>query len=100
MYTTAGEPGEEDHYKDFLETVGFLFGREEPKEELRESLNELRTEMLRLDETSRDRVLEIRARIEALLRRVMVRTERPGGNERPQRNAGDGSLKPTEAREL
>ena len=43
MYTIAGEPGEEDHYRDFLETVGFLFGREEPKEELRESLNELRT---------------------------------------------------------
>jgi hypothetical protein len=76
MYTTAADPGEEDHYKDFLETVAFLFGREAPTEELRALLNDLRTEMLRLEETSRERVLDIRGRIEELLREVMVRTER------------------------
>jgi hypothetical protein len=76
MYTMAGEAGDEDHYRDFLDTAGFLFGAERPKRELEELLAALRREMLRVASANRERVLELRERIEELLRRVMVRTER------------------------
>lgn len=76
MYTMAGEAGDEDHYKDFLDTAGFLFDSEASRLQLEELLSSLRREMLRLDDASRDRVVELRRRIEDLLRRVMVRTER------------------------
>lgn len=76
MFTMAGEVGDEDHYRDFLETAGFLFGDGDQPEELRVHLAQLRREMLRLNPANRQQVLDLRGRIESILRRAMVRTER------------------------
>jgi hypothetical protein len=76
MFTTAREAGEDDHYRDFLETTGFLFDGDQQVGELREHLGTLRRELLRLDSGGFARIPAVRDRIEDLLRRVMVRTER------------------------
>lgn len=76
MYTLAQET-DEDHYRDFLETVGFLFHGDHRVELLQERLTGYRDVLMRLDQpNAHDRLLEARTAVEDSLRSVMVRTER------------------------
>ncbi len=83
MYTLSQE-ADEDHYRDFLQTVRFLKGRQGSVESLEESLREFRSKLPLvasgggIGSDARRRLLEIRNRIQAQLRGVMSRTERRG----------------------
>jgi hypothetical protein len=79
MLTLAGdEPDEGDHYKDFLETLSFLYGRANgPKvaATLAEEMRAFRS-LLHSLPASRGDAVAGRRTIEGRLRRVMARTER------------------------
>lgn len=76
MFTTAREAGDDDHYRDFLDTTGFLFDGHQQVTDLRGHIGTLRRELLRLDSGGVERIPAVRNRIEEILRQVMVRTER------------------------
>jgi hypothetical protein len=79
MYTMYHEAGEDDHYKDFIEIVGFLFDSKEKTRSFGELLRAYRLELYRLgnhDEASLHRLEQVKAQIEESLRSVMIRTER------------------------
>lgn len=77
MYTMAGDADEgADHYKDFLQTLAFLQNDAEATARTGSILREYRQAMLRLAIDGPARVLEVKARLEYELRRVMARTER------------------------
>jgi len=79
MYTMYHEAGEDDHHRDFIETLGFLFDSGEKTRSVRELLRAYRLELYRLgnrDDESLHRLKRIRDRIEQSLRSVMIRTER------------------------
>ncbi|MCL4466058.1 MAG: DEAD/DEAH box helicase [Chloroflexi bacterium] len=77
MYTLHHESEEDDHYADFVRTVGFLLGSPEATQDFGRQLGEYRRELLRLgDGGASPRLWEIKDEIERVLRRVMVRTER------------------------
>ena len=83
MYTLSHE-SDDDHYRDFLDTVRFLKGSDGSVEPLEESLREFRSQLplaasggeIGSDATAR--LSEHRAKIQAELLRVMSRTERRG----------------------
>ena len=83
MYTLSHE-SDDDHYRDFLQTVRFLEGRDGSVEPLEESLREFRSQLPLVasgGETgagARERLSDHRTRIQAELRGVMSRTERRG----------------------
>ena len=83
-YTLSHEL-DDDHYKDFLGTVGFLKGPEGSVEPLEESLRQFRAELPRVvaegevEFEAAHRLSGHRDRIEAELGRVMSRTERCSG---------------------
>ena len=76
MYTLNGESSDNDHYRDFLETVRFL--QNDPDETRRTArlLERYRRQIYRLDEETLPQLQPLKGRIEETLRRVMVRTER------------------------
>jgi len=77
MYTLPEEAAGEDHYQDFVQTVGFLLGDDAARiADFRQLLNCYRRELLRLADGNLERVCELKGAIEAVLRQVMVRTER------------------------
>ncbi len=83
MYTLSHE-SDDDHYRDFLQTVSFLEGSVGSVESLEESLRQFRTQLplvasageIGSDATAR--LSEHRSTIQNELRRVMSRTERHG----------------------
>jgi hypothetical protein len=76
MYTLQGEAGE-DHYKDFYDTVQFLFkGQPEALQQLEAAVKRYRSAMLHLSGDGHRKLQEAKATIERILCRVMVRTER------------------------
>ena len=83
MYTLS-EDSEDDHYRDFLQTIEFLGGGEGSVETLEETLREFRWQMPyvaangEIDEAVRNRLMELKGRIESSLQKVMSRTERRG----------------------
>ena len=83
MYTLSHE-SDDDHYRDFLQTVDFLQGRDGSVERLEESLREFRSQLPLVASSgetgvdARNRLAELRTKIEVELRRVMSRTERRG----------------------
>ena len=81
MYTLSHE-SDDDHYRDFLQTVRFLEGRDGSVEPLEESLRQFRSQLplvaLGGEIDARTRLCKHRTRIETELRRVMSRTERRG----------------------
>jgi hypothetical protein len=79
MYTLHHEAGEDNHYEDFLRTVGFLDPGSERIERLRDLLAEYRRELYDLGDDSALRLSALKQEIERRLRRVMCRTERVGG---------------------
>lgn len=79
MLTLANDdPEDGDHYQDFIDTLGFLFGRnrgEQLAAELDEELRAFRQFLHALPESYATAV-EMRSRVEGKLRQVMARTER------------------------
>lgn len=75
MYTVTDEAGEDDHYRDFVETLRFLLNDDSAVDDVASKLGELRRAILRgLD--GLPEVTRLRGEIELVLRRVIVRTER------------------------
>lgn len=79
MLTLAGdEPDEGDHYQDFLETLSFLYGREQGPEVAGMLTREMRAfrGFLHGLPASHAAAVEARKTVEQQLRRVIARTER------------------------
>lgn len=73
-------PDDGDHYRDFLETIGFLYGRERGAAAAGELDGEMRRfrRFLQQLPASLGRARRARSDVERRLKRVMVRTERVG----------------------
>ena len=76
MYTLASEGGEENHYRNFIQTADFLFEDADDTAALEQDLDAYRVSLYNLDTTSGDELASTRDRIQSRLRRVMARTER------------------------
>lgn len=76
MYTLSDESDDEDHYRDFIDTLGFLFRDKQKVEKFANQLREYRCELIRFNDQSPDRLESIKSDIQKSLRRVMARTER------------------------
>lgn len=76
MYTDEGDAEGDRHHADFVETVRFLLDDEVQLGQLTTSLRDLRTALLRPGDDRIERARGAAATTGALLRRVMVRTER------------------------
>lgn len=76
MFTASEDGGEEDHYRDFLQTVGFLQEDAERTNAFKSALSSYRREMFRLDGGQQQALLQQKALVEQQLRQIMVRTER------------------------
>lgn len=74
MYSHAHEESE-SHYRDFLDTFGFLAGSEQ-RNELEQRLATYRRSLYSLDRVTPDALADQRRDLESRLRRVMSRTER------------------------
>jgi len=76
MYSLAWEL-EDDHHEDFFRTARFLM-KDDPQalERLREGIQEYRQAYLDIDDGPDQRLKQAKANIEAVLRKIMVRTER------------------------
>jgi len=70
MLTLYGE--EENHYEDFLHTLGFLYDNKRHVKQVRDDLDAYRVALYQNSENG----AEIRDRLQNRLRKVMVRTER------------------------
>lgn len=79
MYTLAGEEGD-DHYADLVSTLDFLAGGDSA-EQFAADLRAYRRSLMTLDDGGSDAARLPKARLEATLRRVMVRTERLASTE-------------------
>ena len=83
---TLSEDVEDDHYRDFLNTISFLEGRKGSVAHLEETLGRFRTQLPylategRIDEAAKSRLVNLRDNIQTSLRRVMSRTERRAGD--------------------
>ncbi|MGH2556298.1 MAG: C-terminal helicase domain-containing protein [Actinomycetota bacterium] len=77
MYTLAHE-AEEDHYRDFVETLRFLM--EGDTDRVKELLRDYRDQLLRMQDDGGS-VAAARVALEAELQRVMIRTERLAASE-------------------
>lgn len=75
MLTLHGDV-EDDHYADFTRTVGFLLGDSSRTAEFERALAQFRVGLLQADVDNGAAALQAKTEIEAVLRRVMVRTER------------------------
>ncbi len=78
MYTTYHGAAEDDHYCDFLRTLGFLLNSKEQTGETTQLLQEFRRSLYSFDTAQKHELSQAKAKIEANLRKVMVRTERLG----------------------
>jgi len=78
MYTIGREEEQDDHYRDFMRTTEFLFGRDaNHATELRDEIQGFRVSLYRARTSGdTDQLLAHREKIETLLRGVMVRSER------------------------
>jgi len=74
MYTMSHEE-DEDHYRDFISTLKFLFTSDQELEEFEKELLKFKLELLR-PKSSLDGLMSAKEKIEGKLKRVMVRTER------------------------
>ena len=83
MYTISHE-SDDDHYRDFLQTVSFLEGPDGSVQSLERSLRDFRSQLPvvasggEIGSDATERLSEHRTNIQAALRRVMSRTERRG----------------------
>jgi hypothetical protein len=90
MYTLRDELNAEDHYADFMQTYRFLERDKTRQNEFEELLIEFRNILLSPKQAVSAQAKEVKNRIETLLRKVMVRTERLAAT-----NDRNGMLKET-----
>ncbi len=76
MYTVVDEASDEDHYVDFLRTMRFLLNDPEKADKCKALLSAYRTDALRLATQGPEALESIGGALQALLRKVIVRTER------------------------
>jgi hypothetical protein len=76
MFTTADEASGDDHYRDFLQTVQFLYNDEAASAKFKLLLSAYQDELLRLSGDDSGAVRARRIAVQEGLRQVMVRTER------------------------
>ncbi|HEX3045290.1 MAG TPA: helicase-related protein [Bacillota bacterium] len=76
MYTMYHETAEDDHYQDFIRTVGFLFDSEAETQAFQEELAAYRQELCKYSGMCQERFQKTKESIENKLRRVMTRNER------------------------
>ncbi len=77
MLTLSSQGDDEDHYRDFLDTLKFLEPDAARYSALEQAVSSFRLELLRLRSGGNvDTLLEAKRLLEEKLRRVMVRTER------------------------
>ena len=77
MYTLSDEMSDEDHYRDFIHTLGFLYRNEKGEIDCFENcLKEYRDELLRFNSQSFEKLEHLVKELQKKLRQVMVRTER------------------------
>lgn len=89
MYTMGHELADDDHYTDFLQTVGFLFGYATKTKEVENLLKEYRRLLCRLGQDDSQPLMEL----ERCLRTVIyVPHGAPFGDRRPQRHAARNAL--------
>jgi hypothetical protein len=75
MYTVTDESGGDDHYRDFVDTLRFLLNDPATVSGVAARLAEMRRALLRGREGAAE-VATLKREIEAVLRKVIVRTER------------------------
>lgn len=76
MFTVGGD-AVDNHYADFATTLAFLEKDLPTKAQAESLLEQFRAELMRLDvSSSKDELLRLKTKVEQVLRRVMVRTER------------------------
>lgn len=75
-YTVYDEADIDDHYQDFIRTVGFLFNSDVETEAFKQELRRYREGLLGLKDGGDVQIAVAKQAIERRLRRVMVRTER------------------------
>ena len=76
MYTLSDESGDEDHYRDFIDTLDFLFRSQKKVSRFANQLKEFRYELLRFNKQSPQKLEALKTDIQRALRKVMARTER------------------------
>jgi len=76
MYTLNDEVGDEDHYRDFIETVRFLNDDDERTASIASLVQRYRRALFRIGAEDWNSIRELKGELEAELRRIMVRTER------------------------
>ena len=79
MYTMQHEL-EENHYKDFMETIKFLLNSEEKESRLKTFLNKYKSILYNISENNLEEKLsdlsKVKNKIETILKEIMVRNER------------------------
>jgi len=76
MYTMHQEEEIDNHYADFIRTVGFLFNSDRKTKQLEGKLDLFRRELFTVGERRFDDLRSIKDEIEKDLRKIMMRTER------------------------
>ena len=76
MYTLKQEEAVDNHYEDFIRTVGFLFNDKQRIRYFEEKLKRFRSDFITMTKQSIANLRSIKQEIEAELRKVMIRTEK------------------------
>jgi len=76
MYTLKQEEAVDNHYEDFIRTVGFLFNDEQRTRYFEEKLKKFRSDFFTMTKQSIANLRLIKKEIEEELRKVMIRTEK------------------------
>lgn len=84
MYSLAGETGDDDHYRDFVDTLRFLHDDPGQSGEAEALLKRYRMSLFRAPDDGGAELRSVKASLQHQLSRVMVRTERLAGS--PDRN--------------
>ena len=76
MYTMHQEESVDNHYEDFIRTIGFLFNSEKKTKQFENKLDIFRRELFTVGERRFEDLRKIKEELEKDLRKVMIRTER------------------------
>lgn len=79
MYTLNSETESDDHYRDFMATLRFLYDSNEATSDVSDLIRRMRRALYRIPAAGPDEALMCRDELEARLCKVMVRTERAAG---------------------
>jgi hypothetical protein len=84
MYTVASEGDDDDHHRDFRDTLDFLYQDEDETAAVAASLRRYKEELLTLGDDGLEHVKGLRDEVEGRLKKVISRTERLAAS--PDRN--------------